>query len=135
MHRRVNHQTNKFISHKLHNSSMTLLKFILLLLCSCFVSVSMTPMTVYNSACFDSIDVRFRLDTLLSVSSINTCACQCYHDSMCVTGSFFGVNQTCVLFSAHLWQGQLQLMNNAFASVFSFPNRTTIICKSTKYFI
>jgi len=112
---------------------MTFRSILVLLLC--VVSVTTVPMAVYNTAWFDPTNVTDLLINLFPVTTMNECACQCYNNSMCITGSFFGINQTCVLFSAHLWQGQLRLIINKFASVFSFPNRTTNIGKRRTFLI
>jgi hypothetical protein len=104
-------------------------KLLVVLLLLCFVSVTTIPMTIYSNACFDLTSVTHTLVTLVSVTTMNECACQCYNDSLCVTGTYFGINQTCVLFSAHLWQGKLGFIINMFASTFSFINRTTELGK------
>jgi hypothetical protein len=69
------------------------------------------------------------------VSTLDMCACQCYNYSTCVTGTYFGNNQTCILFSAYLSQGQLQPILNAHTNVFSFSNRTTQIGKYIRFLI
>ncbi len=113
-----------------NNESFSKMKMkLVVLLLLCFVPVTTIPMTVYNTAWFDPTSVTNTLTTLVSVTTMNDCACQCYNNSLCVTGIYVGINQTCVLFSAHLWQGNLRLINNIFASVFSFLNRTTELGK------
>jgi hypothetical protein len=98
-----------------------------------FVFVSTTPMIIYNNAQFYVTGVRSRLTALFPITTQNNCICQCYANTSCITGNFFGFNQTCVLFSAHLQQGQLLVMTtNKLASVFSFPNKTVSFGKSTK---
>jgi hypothetical protein len=104
------------------------LRLLLVVLLS-FESIMTMPMTVYNSAWFDPANVTNILINIFSVTTVDACACQCYNNLLCFTGTFFGINKTCVLFSAHLWQGNLRLITNTFASVFSFPNRTTNIGK------
>lgn len=106
----------------------------LLVLFTNFVSISAIPMITYNNAYFNPTDDQSQLTTLSSMFSRDACACCYSNNSQCVTGSFFSINQTCILFSAHIWLGQLQLIGNRSASVFSFPNRTTITCKSTKIY-
>jgi len=100
------------------------------LLLTNFVSVSMILMLVYHNAYFNSTDDQYRLTTLFPILPGGVCAYYCYDNSRRVTGNFLGVNQTCILFSIQRWWSRLQLMNNTFTSVFSFPNRTTISCKS-----
>jgi hypothetical protein len=102
------------------------------LLLLCFVPVATVPVTTYKNAWFDSTAVKNTLLTLVSATTIDECLCQCYSISLCVTGTYFGINQTCVLFSAHLWQGQLRVVINIFASAFTFINRTTEL---GKYFL
>jgi hypothetical protein len=103
------------------------LSVVLLLLC--FVSVTTVPMTIYNNAWFDPSNVANTITILVSATTMEKCACQCYNNSLCVTGTYFGINQTCVLSSAHIWQGQLHLIINVFVKVFSFINRTTELGK------
>lgn len=83
----------------------------------------------YNSASFQPTSPNNILTTLTAIPTSSACACQCLNNTQCVTGNFYGINQTCVLFSSSLSQGQLYLINNALASVFSFPNRTTKLRK------
>jgi len=110
-------------NNKLSCKMMFELGFLLLL---GSISAATMPMTIYNTAQFNPTNVTDLLVTVYPVTTLNACACECYNDSLCITGSFFGINQTCVLFSAYLWQGQLRLIINMFASVFSFSNKTTI---------
>jgi len=104
-------------------------KLLAVLVLLCFVPVTTIPITIYNTASFNPTSVTNTLTTLVSVTTMNDCACQCYNNSLCVTGIYVGINQTCVLFSAHLWQGELRLIINIIASVFSFLNRTTELGK------
>ena len=119
--------------HTTFNVSKMLSSLILVLLLY-IVSVLTTPMILYNNAGFDPINVRFRLIDLFSVPTSDMCICQCYTYSSCATGIYLGINQTCVLFSAHLWVGQLSLITNSLATVFSFSNKTSVIGKVTNYF-
>ena len=86
-------------------------------------------MTVYSTAQFQPTNANDSLIRLPSVLTFNACACRCYNHSLCVTATFFGFNQTCILFSSFLWEGQIQLTINISASVFSFSNRITKIRK------
>jgi hypothetical protein len=96
----------------------------------CILSVSTIPMIVYEHARFDSISTPAQLTTSVSVLSRNVCACQCYQNLLCVTGTFFGSSQTCDLFGIYIEQGQLQTVNDNLTSTFSFPNKSTNIGKS-----
>ncbi len=96
---------------------------LILLLIVYFTFVSAIPMTIYNNARLDPGDVQNQLINIISVATRDECACQCYTDALCITGAFIGINQSCVLYSASLQQGQVGLMINSDASVFSFPER------------
>ena len=74
------------------------------------------------------------LTSLSSIATLNACACQCYNNPLCLTGTFFGINQTCILFSAYLAEGQLRLIINKYATVFSFLDRTISIGRLKKRF-
>jgi len=101
-----------------------------------FVSVSTIPMIIYNNARFDVTNVQLQLAIFFPITTQNNCICQCYNKSSCITGTFFGFNQTCVLFSVPLQQEQLSLMTtNLLTSVFSFSNRTIPFGKSIKCFL
>jgi len=95
----------------------------MLLLIVYFTFVSAIPMIMYNNAGFDPEDVHTQLINTISVATGDECACQCYTNSLCITGAFIGINQSCVLYSASLQQGQVGLMINSDASVISFPER------------
>jgi hypothetical protein len=110
-----------------------MLRLILIILL-CFAPITAIPMTMYNNAWFDSINGSSILMSLSSIATLNACACQCYNNSLCITGTFIGINQTCILFSAYLGQGQLRLIINKYATVFSFSNRTINIGKLKKRF-
>jgi formate/nitrite transporter FocA (FNT family) len=100
------------------------------------VSVSTTPMIIYNNARFDPTNVYFLLSSFFPITTRDNCICQCYANSSCITGTFFGFNLTCILFSANIHQGQLSLMTtNSLTSVFSFPNKTIPFGKLIKYFL
>jgi hypothetical protein len=90
-----------------------------------FSSTMMMPITVYNNARFNSIDTRYMISALTSFSSINACLCECYNNAICFIANYFGINQTCLPYSAQLSQGQLWvvpiIMN---AQVYDFENRS-----------
>jgi len=100
-----------------------LLKLIVVLVIY-FTSLSAVPMIVYKDARFDPTNVETHLIDIFSIKTKNACACQCYANSLCITGNFIGINQTCILFSAYLQEGQVQMMIDNNASVISFPDRT-----------
>jgi hypothetical protein len=75
-----------------------------------FLSTTITPITVYNNAQFNPIDARYMTSGLSSISSVNACLCQCYNNIICFTATYFSINQTCLLYSAQLSQGQLQVV-------------------------
>ncbi len=100
------------------------------------VSVSTIPIIKSYNVQFYVTNAYFLLATIFPSTTQNNCICQCYANSSCITGTFFGFNKTCVLFSAYLQQGQLSSMNtNSSTSVFSFPNRTSSFGKSMKCFL
>ena len=108
---------------------MMSVKLAVVLLLLCFVSVRTIPMTIYTNAWFEPSNVANTMTNLISTATMEQCACQCSNNSLCVTGTYFGINQTCVLFSAHLWQGQIRIIINIYATVFTFINRTTELGK------
>ena len=75
-----------------------------------FSSTTLTLVTVYNNAQFNPVDERYMLGTLLSISSVNACVCECYNNMICFTVNYFAINQTCLLYSAQINQGQLQVV-------------------------
>ncbi len=80
-------------------------------------------MIVYKDARFVPTDTQNQLINTISVATQNECACQCYTNSLCITGAFIGINQNCTLYSASLQQGEIQAMFNSDASLISFPDR------------
>ncbi|CAF1307624.1 unnamed protein product [Adineta steineri] len=81
-------------------------------------------MDVYQNAQFQPITLGSLLIELDFITVQDECVCQCYTYS-CTTGIFFGNNQTCVLYSAYLWEGQLQLTTDNLSSVFTFSDSNT----------
>lgn len=86
-------------------------------------------MIVYNNARFNPIDIQSQLIDIFSITSQNGCICHCYTNSSCITSTFIGLNQTCILFNASLQQGEIRIMIDSNASVMSFPNRSIDISK------
>jgi hypothetical protein len=54
----------------------------------CFASVSTIPMAVIKNVSFNPSTDLAQLTTLVSVLSQSACACQCYSNPICVTGTF-----------------------------------------------
>lgn len=77
-------------------------------------------MKIYDTAWFQPINTDNHIVALLSIPTINACACQCILNDLCVTGTFFGNNQTCVLFSSHLSQGKVNIIHDTLVKVYSF---------------
>jgi hypothetical protein len=98
-----------------------------LLLLACHLSSSTTPMIMYNNAQFVPPNVAFNFAVLSPISSRNECTCQCFANSNCFTGTYFGINQSCSLFSVRLNSEWLQLVGSIMnVTVFSFTNRSLI---------
>ena len=80
---------------------------------------------MYNNARFQPNDQQFTLAVITQINSLMKCACQCFGNSMCLTATYIGVNQSCTLFSARPEQGSLKLMfTSTMASVLTFINKT-----------
>lgn len=120
------HRQENFHSSTNRKKMLLRLMFVLVICCA---SVLAVPMIVYNNARFDPNDTQSQLMDIFSVTTQHACVCHCYTNSSCITSTFIGINQTCILFSANLQQGQLRLLINSNASVISFPNRTVDISK------
>ena len=86
-------------------------------------------MKIYSTAWFQPIDINDHVVTLLAMPTIYACACQCLANDLCVTGTFFGNNQTCVLFSSHLSQGQINIINDILVKVYNFPDQPSMSCE------
>lgn len=84
-------------------------RYILLLLFCC-LSSSIASITVYSNAQFVPINASFQLANLSSVRSWEQCACLCLADSRCLTTNYFGINQSCSLFSAPIIPESLQIV-------------------------
>jgi hypothetical protein len=81
--------------------------------------------TMINNAIFDPIDSNFWMANLSSITSCDSCICQCYARSNCVTANYYGLRQECILFLVSLQQGQLHLITiDENATVISFKNRS-----------
>lgn len=92
-------------------------------LLSCLLSTSALSMTLYNNALFKPFASGYQLAAPFLANSQTDCACQCHSDRTCITCLFFSHNQTCILFSAYLSQGRLEL-TPSLTSVISFSNKT-----------
>jgi hypothetical protein len=85
------------------------------------------PITMINNAIFNPIDTNYWLANLSNITSCDSCVCQCYASSSCVTANYYGHRQECILFSASLGQGQLHLMTiSENTTVISFKNRSHV---------
>ena len=118
----------KEILYTLNFSKMCVIHTVLLL--GCVLTVSMSPLVMCHNAFFYPTNPTFQLSNLSPIMSQSACICRCYDDSSCITGTFDGNNQSCVLFSVNLQQGRLKL-TNTLTSVFSFKNRSSINCESS----
>ncbi len=92
------------------------------------LSTTMMPIIVYNNARFDSINnTHYMINNLSSINSSNACLCDCYNNGSCFTATYFSINQTCLLFSAQLSQGQLRVVPTILnAQVYFFGNRSSL---------
>ena len=88
-------------------------------------SIQAIPMQVYSSAVFTPNMATSVADSLSSIPSLSICECQCYSNSQCITGNYFADLQQCDLYNANLSQGQLTIMTDTPAVVFTFLNMTT----------
>ena len=93
------------------------------------MQVQSVPVTIYNNVWFNLSSSTYLLADIYSITTLKLCMCQCSNNSMCNLGTYFGINGTCVLFSANLSQGQLQYTTNMSANVFIFSNRTVVSSK------
>ncbi|CAF0974474.1 unnamed protein product [Rotaria sp. Silwood1] len=98
---------------------------IIILIYLVFLFTATTRYTVYRNAQFDPIDRRYIINSFSSISSAYTCLCQCYNNVICFIVTYFGSNQTCLLFFAQLSQGKLRVVPTiANAKVYYFGNRS-----------
>jgi hypothetical protein len=75
-----------------------------------FLSAATVPIVLYINAKFDPMNTRYAVSNLSSISSIDACVCLCLNNVICSTGTYFGINQTCLLYFAQLSQGQLRVV-------------------------
>lgn len=100
-------------------------KVIFLLLFFFLTFISTIPISIYNNALFNPIDAHFIVANLSSIQSQNICICQCISNSMCITATYNGYYQYCLLYFAQLYEGQLKLMTtDSMSSVIYFNNKT-----------
>jgi hypothetical protein len=111
-----------------HNQTISImLSRVLLLLLTCHLSSSTTSMIKYNNAQFVPINATFEFAALSSINSWSQCVCQCLINSTCFTGTYFGINQSCSLFSIPLRLAWLEVVVTIMnATVFSITNRSLI---------
>ena len=93
---------------------------LILVFFSYFMRVSAIPMITYNNAYFNSIENQSTPTTLFPALSRNICICRCYNITECITGTFFGMNQTCVLSSARLFARTATVNKRCISKCFHF---------------
>ncbi|CAF1055787.1 unnamed protein product [Adineta ricciae] len=94
-------------------------------------SIQAIPMQVYSNAIFIPNIATSTLNSLSPITSLSICECQCYSNSQCITGNYFTIRQQCDLYNANLSQGQLTIMIDTPAVVFTFLNMTTTTTTET----
>lgn len=92
-------------------------------LCCCLTPVLTVPMIVYEMAKFDPAGEMDFLSIVDLVATVNDCACQCYENALCVTGTYFASNQICFLYNAQLAEGKVRITNDVSTMVFNFPEK------------
>ncbi len=84
-----------------------------------------SALSVYNNAKFEPNNINLVLDNITQVYSQMDCACLCFNNIKCLTASYFGITQGCILFLTTLDHGTLRLMTtDLMASVLAFKNKT-----------
>jgi hypothetical protein len=121
----IRERINKIKRNIFQNQTISkMLSQVTILLLACHVYSSTTPVIIYNNAQFVPNDATFNFAVLSSISTWNQCACQCVANSNCFTATYFGISQTCSLFSVSLRQQWLELVVTVMnATVFSFTDR------------
>ncbi|CAF1105199.1 unnamed protein product [Adineta steineri] len=107
----------------------------------CFITCCRLVLTVriniINNAVFDPNDVSYRLNILSGTQSLDSCICQCNTSLNCSIINYYGLNQTCILFSAQLSQGSLRVVPTSqiiTLVIFGNTNSTNMSCiPSTNY--
>jgi hypothetical protein len=85
-----------------------------------------SALTVYNNARFVPTNPQLILNNLTNIDSQINCVCICFNNLMCLSVTYSGINQQCLLYSAALDQGTLRVMTtNSLTSVLSFENKTS----------
>jgi hypothetical protein len=101
--------------------SIMFIRTIILLLAYHLSSLT-TPITTCHDAQFNPIEASFKLS---SVNSWNQYASQCSTNSHCFTGTYFGINQICSLFSVTLRPEWLRVVRSSMnVIVLIFTNKT-----------
>jgi len=84
-----------------------------------------SPLSIYENAKFEPNSIYLTLDNITQIYSQIDCACLCFTNDKCLTATYFGVEQRCILFMTTLDQGTVSLMTtNEMASVLTFKNKT-----------
>lgn len=95
-------------------------------LLSCHLSLSTTPITIYKNAQLVPINANYKLTDLFLIDSQNKCICQCLTNVKCLTVTYINFNETCSLFSVQLRTNWLRVAVTIMdASVISFRNNTS----------
>jgi hypothetical protein len=85
--------------------------------------ISTILIATYKNASFNPFDNHSIIYNFSSIQSREICICQCWMNSICKTVAYNGYYQYCVLYSAYLQEGQLQLMaTDVNSSVISLKN-------------
>lgn len=89
------------------------------------LSLATISVPVYFNAQFNPNSATSKLANLFSIDSSTSCACECIANSQCLTATYFGINQTCSLFSIQINTKLLQIAVTVMdATVFDFGNTT-----------
>ncbi len=97
---------------------------VLILVC-CLPLIATTLISIYKNASFNPFDNRSIIYNYSSIESQSICICRCFTNSMCKTVMYNGHYQYCVIYSAYLPEGQLQIATIAAnSSVISLRNMT-----------
>lgn len=113
------------VQKKYRNTSFTSKSIMRWMILFCWFYLAST-LTVYNNARFVPTNPQLILDNVTNINSQINCACICFNNLMCLTMTYSGINQQCVLYSTGLDQGTLGIMTtNLLASVLSFENKTS----------
>ncbi|CAF0841683.1 unnamed protein product [Adineta steineri] len=104
---------------------------LILILFQIHISISTISLINYDNTQFIPSQNSYLLNNF-QVQSQNECICLCYTNQSCITLTYFGINQTCLLYSSQLQIENLQLTTYTINSaVISFPNRISTTTQTT----